>query len=169
MKAVRLKYCLNLFLLCANTSEKMASHWAGHCLILYCLFGAGYPQIQPPFICLLQLPPSPAYQSPRPPAALGANGDFAVRSSTARGEFTEAEPEHLRPWAPVQKKRLWNGRISIEFWTSSGWISKWTQSKHKPNDWDMTHKWVTSSTAALEAQWGSPIVLLSLVQFHLLE
>lgn len=57
MKAVRLKYCLNFLLLCANTSEKMAFHWASHCLILFCLFEAGYPQIQPPFVCLLLLLP----------------------------------------------------------------------------------------------------------------
>lgn len=57
MKAVRLKYCLNLLLLCANTNEKMVSLWVGHGLSLFCLFGAGYPQIQPLFVRLLQLPP----------------------------------------------------------------------------------------------------------------
>lgn len=54
----------------------MASHRAGHCHFLFCFFGAGYSQIQPPLVCLLQLPPElyPACRSPRPPAALGALG-----------------------------------------------------------------------------------------------
>lgn len=107
---VRLKYHLNLLLLCANRSEKMASHRAGHCHFSFCFFGAGYPQIQPPLVCLQQLLPElyPVCQSPRSPAALGAlacrwllncgSGDVGPPSVAERPVYTlvvPTAPRHL--------------------------------------------------------------------------
>lgn len=53
----------------------MASRWAGHCHFPFRFFGAGYPRIQPPLVCLLQVPPElyPVCWSPGPLAALGCH------------------------------------------------------------------------------------------------
>lgn len=139
--------------------------------VLFCIFGARSPQIQPPFICLLQLPPQyilhiqvQDHQQQRKPLGVDGGSDPLGSWGVHRG------------WAwtsvlmgSVQKERLGNGRIWIEFWTGLGWISKWTQSKHKPSDWDLTCTWVTSPTAELEAQWGPPTALLCLIKFYLLK
>lgn len=145
-EAIRLKWHLNLLLLHANRSEKMASHQAGHCHVSFCFFGAGYPQFQPPLVCLLQLSPEvyPMCWSPRPPTGLGcctcvlhppaALGAQFQRTILSRGErLCRLILCGSRGWAwtsvllgpgPKGKTHPELGRIWIKSWTGLGGINK---------------------------------------------
>lgn len=169
MKAVRLKYCLNLLLLCANTSEKMVSLWVGHCLSLFCLFGAGYPQIQPLFVRLLQLPPQyilhievQDHQQHWEPSVLMETllwDPLQLMGSSQRMSLD------ICAHGP-QSKRKESEMVGLNRVLDQQMHREQTQSQWLGPD---THTWVTSSPAELEAQGGSPTVPLCLIKSYLLK